>query len=59
MRGSEQCPKCGDFSMVLETRQHDDRPLRRRRRCLGCKLRWSTHEVRFVREKKEAKRVAT
>jgi len=59
MRGSEQCPKCGGESMVLETRPRTDRPLLRRRLCLACKLRWSTHEVRYTREKKEAPSVAT
>lgn len=54
MRGSEQCPKCGDFSTVMETRHREDRPLLRRRRCLSCKLRWSTHEIRYIRPKKEA-----
>lgn len=54
MRGSEQCPKCGSESIVLETRPREDRPLLRRRLCLSCKLRWSTHEIRYIREKKEA-----
>lgn len=59
MVGSEQCPKCGHESYVAETRSSKKRPLLRRRICCFCQLRWSTHEVRYIRQKKEAQRVAT
>jgi transcriptional regulator NrdR family protein len=55
MQGSTQCPKCGGWSKVIDTRYRLDRPLLRRRRCLSCGLRWSTLEVRYIRTKKEAK----
>lgn len=39
------CPKCkGSRSEVIDCRKMIDK-VRRRRRCLACKLRWSTYEI--------------
>jgi transcriptional regulator NrdR family protein len=54
VRGSDQCPKCGSDSDVLNSRRSTDNPLRRRRQCVSCGLRWSTFEVRVVSRKTDA-----
>jgi transcriptional regulator NrdR family protein len=38
------CPACKGRSKVLDSRPHDDH-LRRRRKCLECGHRWTTHEI--------------
>ena len=44
-----KCPQCGHLDhRVLETRVHRDDEIRRRRECLGCKLRFSTVETLFT-----------
>ena len=57
MVGSEECPKCGHQSYVIDSRRSAKRPLLRRRQCVYCGLRWSTQEVRYIRPKKEAQSV--
>src|SRR6185312_6002097 len=44
-----KCPQCGHLEhRVLETRVHRDEEIRRRRECLGCKLRFTTVETLFT-----------
>ena len=38
------CPKCGGKSSVTDSRQTSTN-IRRRRQCVACGSRWSTHEV--------------
>lgn len=38
------CRKCNGKSVVLDSREHQDGTIRRRRECLECKCRWTTHE---------------
>lgn len=40
-----QCPKCQRFeSQVIDSRGKDERTIRRRRSCLSCGQRFTTHE---------------
>ncbi len=44
-----KCPQCGYLEhRVLETRVHREEEIRRRRECLGCKLRFSTVETLLI-----------
>lgn len=44
-----KCPQCGHLEhRVLETRVHREEEIRRRRECLGCKLRFTTVETHFT-----------
>ena len=39
------CPSCGNDSRVVDSRPNtDDSAVMRRRICVTCKLRWTTHE---------------
>ena len=42
---ADACEECGGDSCVLETR-YTDRIYRRKRQCLRCEAKWTTHEVR-------------
>lgn len=44
-----KCPQCGHLEhRVLETRLHREEEIRRRRECMGCRLRFSTVETILV-----------
>ncbi len=44
-----KCPQCGHLEhRVLETRLHREEEIRRRRECMGCKLRFSTVETLLI-----------
>ena len=41
-----RCPYCGDQeSKVVDSRHSEDNAIRRRRECLGCQRRFTTHEI--------------
>jgi transcriptional regulator NrdR family protein len=39
------CPKCGEDSAVLDSRETDRSVVRRRRECRACATRWTTYEL--------------
>jgi transcriptional regulator NrdR family protein len=47
------CPKCQSDTEVIDSRQRDDGPYYRRRKCASCGHRFSTLEVLAVVKKKE------
>ena len=47
-----ECPKCGEKTVVKDSRQHDSGAWRRRRWCPGCEHRFPTVEVVADRKRK-------
>lgn len=39
-----RCPRCRKPSQVLDSRLLQDNSVRRRRRCLKCRFKWTTYE---------------
>lgn len=51
MVGSDHCPMCRSDSRIISSRTSENRPYLRRRKCLSCRFRWSTHEIYWHTQK--------
>lgn len=53
MKGSDECPRCGSRSAVIDTRRFPNGFLRRRRKCIvaECGARWTTAEIPQIKLK--------